>query len=98
MTGGAIKAGAGMSLEKHGPPQLASTVRAQDKVNPDDALAASLQYVEDASASQRAAANHRCAVCLQYNGSEADDWAGCNIFAGNLVKGSGWCSAFVARG
>lgn len=37
-----------------------------------------------------------CTNCNLYADASAE-WAACPIYPGKLVKGSGWCSAWVAR-
>ena len=36
-----------------------------------------------------------CLNCALYQGE--GEWAGCGIFAGKEVKGTGWCSAWAPR-
>lgn len=40
--------------------------------------------------------NKACANCRLYSAATADGWGVCPIFAGKLVSGAGWCSAWVA--
>ncbi len=74
------------------------------KVSEDDAISKSLAYVHDASQSTHAAhvAGRICSNCALYVTAQAvtengEEWAPCGIFRGNLVKGAGWCSAWVPK-
>ena len=71
---------------------------AQEQVDPAGPLASALNYVEDGAKSARAADSDRCSVCLQFTAEAADEWGPCNIFGGKLVKGEGWCTAYVPKG
>ena len=77
---------------------VAGPVLAQEQVDPSDPLASALSYVHDGAESARAADSDRCGVCLQFTADESADWGPCNIFAGKLVNGQGWCSAYVPKG
>ena len=77
-------------------------VLAQAKLDPKDAQAAALGYVEDASKVDKAkqpkyAAGQACANCQLYQGKPADAYAGCALFPGKQVAGKGWCSAYVKK-
>ena len=77
-------------------------VLAQAKVDPKDAQAAALGYVEDASKVDKAkqpkyAAGQACANCQLYQGKATDAYAGCPLFAGKQVAGKGWCSAYAPK-
>ncbi len=70
------------------------------KVDENSAQAVSLGYKHDAStvdggAQPRYAAGQQCSNCAVFQGAGAQ-WGACPIFAGNLVKATGWCSAYVA--
>ena len=63
---------------------------AADRVPENDPMAQALKYV---GASPRKA---RCGNCALYQkAAEADGHAACGIFQNRLVKGTGWCSAWV---
>ena len=76
----------------------ASTGFAQAKVDPKDAQAASLAYVEDATTSKHAkyVKGNACANCQLYQGAAAP-WGACPIFAGKQVAAKGGCSAWVNK-
>ena len=38
-----------------------------------------------------------CNNCALYAGTAEDDVAPCSIFQNRLVKGAGWCNAWVAK-
>lgn len=69
---------------------------AMPMVDPNDAVAKAVKYVEDAKNAPDAKGNH-CANCGFYvkketrNGKEAGT---CTIFAGKLVYGPGWCASW----
>lgn len=70
------------------------------KLDEGDPKAAALNYVHDASAvadSIRPQKDRYCYNCVLYAGSETDEWAGCSIFPGNSVAGSGWCSVWASK-
>lgn len=43
------------------------------------------------------ARGQQCANCKLYAGKPTDPAAPCSIFAGKLVKGKGWCVAWVKK-
>ena len=72
----------------------------------DDPIAIALNYVEDATTvdpakhpkkAGPAGAAQNCASCALYT-AVADGAGTCTAIPGKLVKGAGWCSAWVARG
>ena len=72
------------------------------KVNPTGSVAVALKYVEDAttvdaSANPMFKAGSHCANCLQYLGAEGSDWGPCMMFSGQLVKATGWCTAWAPK-
>jgi hypothetical protein len=69
------------------------------QLSEDDAMAKALNYVHDASTADEAtrAADRFCYNCSLYAGEADDEWAGCSIFPGKAVAGSGWCSAWTPR-
>lgn len=72
-------------------------------VDPNEAQAKSLGYVEDATkvdakANPNYKAGQHCANCLQVPaGKEGGAQVPCNIFAGRLVAANGWCKVYVKR-
>ena len=72
------------------------------QISEDDPQAKSLSYVHDAasidSAKQpRFKAGQACSNCALYQGKPDDEWAGCSIFPGKAVKGTGWCSVYAPK-
>lgn len=77
------------------------------KVSEDDPTAKALGYVHDAGAVDTARFPKRagdagskqfCHNCKLYQAAEGEEWGKCSIFPGKLVKGAGWCNAWVAAG
>lgn len=77
------------------------------KVSEDDPTAIALGYKHDAGAvdtakfpkkAGAAGANQLCNNCSLYQAAEGAEWGKCSIFPGKLVKGAGWCNAWVAAG
>ena len=75
-----------------------------DKVTEDDPTAAALGYKHDATSvdttkyakrAGEAGAKQFCNNCALYI-DQGDGWGACSIFQGRLVKGEGWCNAWVA--
>ena len=84
---------------------MGRTVIAADKVTEDDPTAMALGYVHDASAVDTgkwpkragdAGAKQFCNNCALYQDA-GDGWGSCSIFQGRLVKGAGWCNAWIAK-
>lgn len=75
---------------------------AAEMVTPDDPTAKALQYVEDATTANRmdkagvAAADQMCSSCALYQGD--GETAPCTLFQNRIVKGAGWCTAWVPKG
>lgn len=72
-------------------------------VNEKDAQAAALGYVGDATKADKAkyknyAAGQACTNCALYQGKPTDATAACPLFAGKVVAGKGWCSAYAKKG
>ena len=72
-----------------------------DEANP---TAKALLYVHEAAdvdksnpMSARFEAGQTCDNCVQIQGADGDEWRGCGIFPGKLVKGSGWCSVWAPK-
>lgn len=38
-----------------------------------------------------------CSNCALYLGGAEDEWAGCSIFPGKAVKGTGWCNVYAPK-
>ncbi len=87
---------------------LISAAHAGDlpKVSEDDATAKALGYVHDASAvdtskfpkrAGEAGAKQFCDNCSLYQAAAGEEWGKCSIFPGKLVKGAGWCNAWVLK-
>lgn len=79
---------------------------AADEVAEDEPLAQAMGYRVDASAVDTAkfpkragdaGATQFCNNCALYAGKVEDDVAPCSIFQNRLVKGAGWCNAWVAK-
>jgi hypothetical protein len=71
-------------------------------VDPKDAAAASLGYVDDASkldakSTPGFVAGRSCANCLQLKGNPGDPYRPCTIFPGKLVAAKGWCKVWAAQ-
>lgn len=62
------------------------------KVDPNDAQAKALAYVN-----KSAKADANCANCQLYTGAADSEWGPCAIFPGKQVASAGWCSAWVKR-
>ena len=72
------------------------------KLDQDSPQAKALGYKHDAQDvdpdkfPQRQGGNKICSACRLYAAVSEDGWGACPIFAGKLVSGNGWCSAWVA--
>ncbi|MBK9442439.1 MAG: high-potential iron-sulfur protein [Comamonadaceae bacterium] len=71
-------------------------------VDPKDAAAAGLGYVEDtAKADAKKYPKHTkeqmCTNCSLFQGKATDAAGGCPLFAGKQVAGKGWCSAYAKK-
>ena len=73
-------------------------------LSPDDPTALGLGYIEDHTKvdtikwSRKAGPDgdkQMCTSCALYV-DKGDGYGGCSIFPGKLVKGAGWCNAWVA--
>lgn len=83
----------------------AFAVPGDPKLSPDDPQAQALGYYEDAAEVDVAkwpkkagpdGAEQNCISCALYQAGD-DGWGACGIFPGKLVKGAGWCNAWVPR-
>jgi hypothetical protein len=79
---------------------------AADEVTEDEPLAQAMGYSADAATvdtakfpkrAGEAGANQFCNNCALYAGSADDATAPCSIFQNRLVRGAGWCNAWVAK-
>ncbi len=76
---------------------------ALQKVDPKDAQAVSLGYVEDTTKADekkfpKHAKDQACAGCQFYQTAQAEGgYAPCSIFANKGVAAKGWCSAWVKK-
>ena len=59
--------------------------------------AKAVKYVEDASQASGATAGSRCANCALYQGAYGSTQGPCQLFAGKLVRASGWCTAWAPQ-
>jgi hypothetical protein len=83
-------------------PAQASANGTIPRLSEDDPQARSLAYVHNAddviaSEQPRYEQGQACSNCQLYQGKANDEWAGCPLFAGKLVKGTGWCTAYASR-
>lgn len=72
------------------------------KVDPKDAQALALGYVDNAAQADKAkfktyAAGSQCGNCSLYQGKAGDAEGGCPLFPGKQVAAKGWCSAWVKK-
>jgi hypothetical protein len=72
------------------------------KVEESDPVAIGLSYKHDAALIDKAAQpkytpGEHCGNCQLFQGQASDAWAPCAIFAGKLVAGPGWCSAYSKK-
>jgi hypothetical protein len=97
-----VKAGGGALALSAIPVQLV----AGDEVTEDEPLAQAMGYKADASTVDTAkfpkrageeGAKQFCNNCALYAGTADDEVAPCSIFQNRLVKGAGWCNAWVAK-
>lgn len=69
------------------------------KLTEDDPQATALKYKHDADsvdASVRPEGRY-CNNCQLYQGGADAEWAPCQIFAGKVVAGKGWCSVWAPK-
>lgn len=97
-----VKAGGGALALSAIPIQLI----AADEVTEDEPLAQAMGYRMDATKVDTAkfpkragdaGATQFCNNCALYAGGAEDATAPCSIFQNRLVKGAGWCNAWVAK-
>ena len=79
---------------------------AAEEVPEDDPLAKAMGYYKDASQVDTAkypkragdaGAKQFCNNCQLYAGDAGAEMAPCSIFQNRLVRGAGWCNAWVAK-
>lgn len=82
------------------------TLMAADEVTEDEPLAQAMGYVVDATTTDtakypkragEAGAKQFCYNCALFAGEADADTAPCSIFQNRLVRGKGWCNAWVAK-
>jgi hypothetical protein len=82
------------------------TVIASDEVGEDEPLAQAMGYFVDASTVDTAkfpkragedGAKQYCYNCALYAGEADAETAPCSIFQNRLVRGAGWCNAWVPK-
>jgi hypothetical protein len=66
-------------------------------LNPADAAAKAVHYVEDAKSAKGAASGSTCANCALYLGASGTAQGPCQIFPGKQVKAAGWCSSWAPQ-
>ncbi|MFN7883083.1 MAG: high-potential iron-sulfur protein [bacterium] len=70
------------------------------EVDPRDVQAVALGYVQDAQQADltrypNKAADAKCSNCALFAGRPTDTFAMCPLFAGKVVRGAAWCSAWA---
>ncbi|CAI8760296.1 high-potential iron-sulfur protein [Methylocaldum szegediense] len=89
-------------LMRRGQAQETSPAEGQ-KLSPNDPMAKSLHYVEDASKAKRPpregtpGEQQFCHNCKFLQAGEGE-WRPCSIFGGKLVSVNGWCSSWLKAG
>ena len=82
------------------------TLQAADEVQESEPLAQGMGYVMDASKADtvkfpkragEAGAEQFCYNCALYAGEADAELAPCGIFQNRMVRGAGWCNAWVAK-
>ena len=64
-------------------------------LDPSSEIAVGLNYVVDATKSQRSDDTHACRSCHHFIGDRSGTTGGCNIFQQFSVVADGWCSGFI---
>ena len=93
---------AGIATAPFGGMLVMRRAHAQEKVDPNSELAQQLGYTTDAStvdASQYPTyeKGQMCSNCQLFHGKEGEEWGPCDLFGGQLVHQSGWCSGWTER-
>ncbi|ALT78858.1 high-potential iron-sulfur protein [Paucibacter sp. KCTC 42545] len=91
-----------MTLAAAGATALATSARAQAKVEEKDPQAVALGYVADTAKADtkkypKHAATQSCANCALYQGKAGDAAGGCPLFPAKQVAAKGWCSAWAKK-
>ena len=81
---------------------LATSAQAQAMLDEKNPQAVALGYVADAKRVDvkkypKFVVGQHCANCALYQGKVSDKEAACPLFAGKLVAGPGWCSAWAKK-
>lgn len=81
---------------------LGVLAHAQTLVDEKDGQALALAYVVDAKRVDskkhgKFAPGQNCSNCALYQGKASDKAAACPLFAGKLVAGPGWCTAWARK-
>ena len=81
---------------------LATSAQAQAMLDEKNPQAVALGYVADAKRVDvkkypKFVAGQNCTNCALYQGKASDKAALCPLFAGKLVAGPGWCSAWAKK-
>jgi len=95
-----LAAGPALSLMSVSRPGLAQETAG--KVPPDDPLASSLGYVEDATKVDTEKYStykpgQTCRNCILYTDPAAEEWGPCSLFQNRLVAADGWCVSWAKR-
>ena len=80
----------------------ATAALAQAKLDEKDAQAMALGYVADTTKADtkkfpKHSNDQKCSNCSLFQGKATDATGGCPLFAGTVVAGPGWCSAWVKK-
>lgn len=80
----------------------AEDTSAWPRVDEAEPVAAALGYKHDATqidpAKQpRYQVGQSCRSCIQWKGSDTDEWGPCGIFPKKLVNANGWCTTYAAK-
>ncbi|MEZ5457856.1 MAG: high-potential iron-sulfur protein [Steroidobacteraceae bacterium] len=80
----------------------AEDTSAWPRVDEAEPVAAALSYKHDASQidparQPRYQAGQSCRSCIQWKGSDTDEWGPCGIFPKKLVNANGWCTTYARK-
>lgn len=85
-------------------PWRAASAKQQDSeaalphLSPDDPVAKSLKYVNDAANAGPARTDGAaCHSCRFFKGKGTTGWGPCQIFPNNTVNAQGWCSVWMMK-
>jgi hypothetical protein len=81
---------------------LGAHAQAPAKLDEKDTQAVALGFVSDTTKADekkypKHAKDQVCSSCQLYTGKPADASGPCSLFAGKLVPGNAWCSAWVKK-